>query len=184
MSLGWLSRGWWNIPLVKYPVGEISVGEISRGWWKSTVGGRVHLVEESIWWKSPLVEESIWWNSPFGGRDQLVEESSWWKNLFDQCLNGVVIFLYPWLNGVATFFDPSINGVVTFLTLHLTGSRLFSTLDLTGSQLFWGQKMAIRPTPLPGSFWSLPIREKKKNIYIKMYWRWTKKHSLEYPIVK
>ena len=47
------------------------------------VGERVQLVEESIWWKCPLVDESV------GGRVHLVEESIWWKSpLVDESVGG------------------------------------------------------------------------------------------------
>ena len=79
--------------------------------------------------------------------------------------NGVGRFFYPanpWLfcplssTGSRLFLTPSLTGSRLFSILGLTGSRLFSTRDPTGSRLFWGREMEIRPTPLPGNFWSLP----------------------------
>ena len=145
-------------------------------WWKSSFGGRVHLVYESVggwvrWWKSPfgrivrLVEETSWWKSPGGERIYLTNDLTGSWVFFTLGLTGLRLFSTLHLTGSWLFLTVHLAGSWLFLTVHSTGSRLFSTLDLTGLRLFWGQKMAIRPTPLPGNFWSLPNREEKKNIY-------------------
>ena len=54
---------------------------------KTTFGGRRPLVEDDLWWKTPLVEDGLQWKTTFGGRRPMVENDLQWKtNFVDPCM--------------------------------------------------------------------------------------------------
>ena len=50
--------------------------------WKTTFGGRRPMLEDNLWWKTPLVEDDLRWKTTFGGRRLSVEDDLQWKTTF------------------------------------------------------------------------------------------------------
>ena len=50
--------------------------------WKTTVGGRLPLVEDNLRGRRPLGEDDFQWKTTFGGKQPTLEDNLWWKTAF------------------------------------------------------------------------------------------------------